>query len=240
MNLTIDAGNTSIKVLVLRGDNPVYRHACKSLSTRYLQSLQRSFTIEEGMISSVIHLSPAVKKHLKSMGVRELTERTKIPVKNLYKTPSTLGKDRLANVIAASFLFPGKNILVVDCGTCIKYDLLQNGKIYRGGSISPGLEMRFNALHRFTGKLPRVESRNPNKLIGNTTVTAIQTGVFNGIIGEINEVISRYRKQYPGLKVIITGGDAHRFVGQLNLSIFAASDLVNLGLNEIIKYGQKF
>ncbi len=129
-----------------------------------------------------------------------------------------------------------EGVVIIDAGTCIKYDFVDSKKQYKGGNISPGLSMRFVAMHKLTGKLPLVKIHDPGKLIGTSTVTAIQSGVFNGMIEEIKGIISLYKNEYRQVKVILTGGDAHRFAGQLNLSIFAASDLVNIGLNEIIKY----
>ncbi|MBP7185138.1 MAG: type III pantothenate kinase, partial [Saprospiraceae bacterium] len=227
MNLTIDLGNTLCKIIIFDDNVIVYRHICKSLSTRSLHQLFQNFQIRHSLISSVIPLKPLLKKTLKKYGIREFSSTTKIPIKNLYTTPKTLGKDRLANGIAGAFLFPKQNVLVIDAGTCIKYDFVDSRKHYKGGNISPGLSMRFIAMHKLTGKLPLVEINDPRKLIGTSTVTAIQSGVFNGMIEEIKGIIALYKNEYPKVKVILTGGDAHRFAGQLNLSIFAASDLVN-------------
>ena len=236
MNLTIDSGNSYCKILIFQDNNIVCRDVCKSLSTRYLQQLFKTFEIESAMISSVVSIKPALKNQLKKFKVKELTNSIKIPIKNLYTTPKTLGKDRLANVIAANFLFPKENTLVIDAGTCIKYDFIDSKGQYKGGNISPGLNMRFLSMNQLTNKLPLVESKNPNQLIGISTVSALQTGVYNGIVAEIEGVANRYSKEYPNLKIIITGGNSLDFVSQLNLSIFAAADLVNIGLNEIIKY----
>lgn len=236
MNLTIDLGNSYCKIIIFHDNDIVFRDVCKSLSTRYLQQLFKSYEIDNALISSVVSMSSLLKNQLKKFKVKEFSGSTKIPVKNLYTTPKTLGKDRLANAIAGSFLFPGENVLIIDSGTCIKYDFVNSKKQYKGGSISPGLSMRFIALNKLTDKLPLVEIRDPGKLIGTSTVTAIQSGVFNGMLEEIKGIIARYKTEYGHLKVILTGGDASRFAGQLNLSIFAASDLVNIGLNEIIKY----
>ncbi len=236
MNLTIDLGNTFCKIIIFEDNIIVYRHVCKSLSTRLLHQLFRDFNISNAVISSVIPCSTTVKKALKKYRIREFSSTTKIPIKNLYTTPKTLGKDRLANGIAAAFLFPKENVLVIDAGTCLKFDFVDAKKNYRGGSISPGLSMRFIAMHQLTGKLPLAPINDPKRLIGNSTITALQVGVFNGMSEEINGIIARYKKEFGELHVILTGGDASRFVGQLNLSIFAASDLVNIGLNEIIKY----
>jgi type III pantothenate kinase len=236
MNLTIDLGNSYCKIIIFRDNDIVYRDVCKSLSTRYLQQLFKSFEIEFALLSSVVSLKPSLKKQLKNYKVKVFSHSVKIPIKNLYTTPKTLGKDRLSNAIAGSFLFPGDNVLIIDSGTCIKYDFVNSKKQYLGGSISPGLRMRCIALNKLTDALPLVEIDTKGKLIGNSTVKAIQSGVFNGMTEEIKGIISRYKTEYGQLKVILTGGDAHRFAGQLNLSIFAASDLVNIGLNEIIKY----
>lgn len=239
MNLTIDQGNSFCKIIIFDDDIPVFHDVCKTLTVRYLQSLFRRFEITDSMISSVVKLSPTLKNAFKKYGIKEFNARTKIPIKNLYTTPKTLGKDRLANAIAAAFLFPDQNVLVIDAGTCIKYDLVDRKKQYKGGNISPGLNMRFLALHQLTDGLPLVDFSNPGKLIGNSTVTAIQSGVFNGMKAEIEGMIVNYSKQYSPLKLILTGGDSIRFVSQLNLSIFAAADLVNIGLNEIIKHNTR-
>jgi type III pantothenate kinase len=239
MNLTIDHGNSFCKIIIFENDIPVFHDVCKTLTVRYLQSLFRRFEITNSMISSVVKLSTAVKTALKKYKIREFNAQTKIPIKNLYTTPKTLGKDRLANAIAAAFLFPDQNVLVIDAGTCIKYDLVDRKKQYKGGNISPGLNMRFLALHKMTDGLPLVDFSNPGKLIGNSTVTAIQSGVYNGMKAEIEGMIVNYSKQYSPLKLILTGGDSIRFVSQLNLSIFAAADLVNIGLNEIIKHNTR-
>ena len=236
MNLTIDIGNTFCKVIIFQNEIPVFQDICKVLSPRYLQKLYTQFEIEAAMFSSVVTAPLTLKKSFKKYGIKEFNSKTLIPIKNLYTTPKTLGKDRLANVIAANFLFPKENTLVIDAGTCIKYDFIDSKGRYKGGNISPGLNMRFLSMNQLTNKLPLVESKNPNQLIGISTVSALQTGVFNGIVAEIEGVANRYSKEYPNLKIIMTGGNSLDFVSQLNLSIFAAADLVNIGLNEIIKY----
>ncbi len=237
MNLTIDAGNTSIKVMVFKDNVAVYRNENKKLSVRFLKNIFLKYSIQHSILSSVIQVDPAVIKFMKQKGAFLLfTLKTPIPVKNKYRTPHTLGQDRLSSAIAAHSLFPKRNVLVIDVGTCIKYDFVNDKGQYCGGSISPGLNMRFKALNSFTEKLPLVRFGPVKKLTGDATETSIQTGVEIGMEEEIKGFITRYKKQYKRVKVVITGGDASRFVSKLNLSIFAASDLVNLGLNEIIKY----
>ena len=190
------------------------------------------------MYSAVIKVKPDVLSVLKGIG-NIVTFNEKLPIRNKYKTPDTLGNDRLANAIAANFLFPEHNVLVIDAGTCVKYDFVSAKGEYLGGSISPGLDMRFKAMHEFTGKLPLVKYGKSKSLIGNTTLTAMQTGVVIGMTEEMKGFVKRYQAQYKNLKIILTGGDSQRFVNDLNLSIFAASDLVNIGLNEIIRFNMK-
>jgi len=240
MNLTIDIGNSTIKTIVFNDTIPMYRNISESLASINLSRIVTRFKIRHSIYSSVVSLNKAELKQLKNLPNGEmLSHTTIIPIKNRYKTPETLGNDRLANVIAASFLFPKKNVLVIDMGTCIKYDFLNSRNEYLGGGISPGLEMRFRALHEFTGKLPLITDYEKVNLIGSSTREAMKSGVMEGITQELNGNIKSYKKRFPSIKVILTGGDAQRFVSELNLSIFAAENLVNIGLNEIIRFHQR-
>ncbi len=144
--------------------------------------------------------------------------------------------DRLAGVCGAIELFKETDTLVIDAGTCITYDFVDKQKNYFGGSISPGLKMRFKAVHTFTAKLPLVDSANAVGLIGDSTESSIQSGVINGMIAEIEGIIMRYQDKYPGLRVILCGGDTAFFENKLKASIFAAPDLVLIGLNSILIY----
>jgi type III pantothenate kinase len=236
VNLTIDIGNSLTKIIVFEDTAPVFKYTTRGLTLKYLEKLLKIYPIEDCMLSSVVEVDKKLLERLKKLSSFEkLTASTKIPLKNFYKTPSTLGNDRLANVIAAGFLFPGKNVLVIDAGTCVKYDFLNKNNAYLGGSITPGLEMRFKALHHFTGKLPLVKPVGFKILTGRTTVEAIESGVIIGMVEEMKGFIHRYKIKYKSLIIILTGGDASRFERELNLSIFAAADLVNIGLNEIIR-----
>ena len=237
MNLTIDIGNTTTKIIVFSDTVPVYRMVVKELSSTFIRSLLKRLPIEYCLLSSVVKVKQPVLSSLSTIKhFRRMKSTTLLPIKNRYKTPSTLGNDRLANAIAGAFLFPGKNVLVIDAGTCIKYDFINSKGEYIGGSISPGMEMRFKSLHLFTGKLPLVYDEKIKKLTGQSTREALQTGVIVGITEEIKGFITRYKEQYKTLNVIITGGDSKRFAEELKMSIFAAADMVNLGLNEIIRY----
>jgi type III pantothenate kinase len=152
----------------------------------------------------------------------------------LYATPTTLGVDRIAGVCGAKHMSPKTNVLVIDAGTCITYDFLDRDGNFLGGGISPGLMMRFNAVHNFTARLPLVPLVEIAPLIGDSTETCIQSGVINGLIEELGGIISLYRQKFEGLAVILSGGDARFFENKLKGSIFAVPELVLSGLNSIL------
>lgn len=166
----------------------------------------------------------------------ELDHTTRLPIANLYETPETLGKDRLAAAIGANELFPDQNILVIDAGTAITYDLVSANNQYLGGNISPGLQMRFKALNEFTGKLPLVESSNYYSEIGKNTTEAIRAGVQNGILFEIERTIELFANNYPDLRVILTGGDSVFIDQLLNEDVLVHLNLTLIGLNRILEF----
>jgi len=161
---------------------------------------------------------------------------TPLPIINKYQTLETLGKDRLASAVAAHQLFPDKDVLVIDAGTCVKFDFINSMAEYLGGSISPGLQMRFRALHSFTEKLPFVELKPFDILIGKTTHESLLSGVINGTLAEIDGIINRYKENYPELQVVLSGGDAEYLVSKLKNRIFALSNIVLNGLKIILDY----
>jgi type III pantothenate kinase len=236
--LVIDIGNTLQKLAVFEGKNLLIKETFQELSPRVLEEFILKHGPFRGIIQStvVIH-QPEMEKILAGSGrFIPLTFQTPVPFKNNYQTPATLGKDRIAAVAGAFSLFPGHNVLVIDAGTCITYDFLTYSGEYLGGGISPGIRMRFKAMNTFTGKLPLVEAEEFDGLIGRTTTESMRSGVYNGTIAEINGLIDQYRDKFDDVTVIITGGD-HQFLhNKLKISIFAAPDLVLLGLNEIFDY----
>jgi len=154
----------------------------------------------------------------------------------LYQTPETLGHDRIANACAVSTINRGKDSLVIDAGTCLKFDIVKAGTTYLGGSISPGLKMRYEAVANNTSQLPHLKAVEEKiELIGTSTTLAIQSGIQNGMIEEINGITERYRSMYPGISVYLTGGDTEVFATMLKSPIFVAPDLTARGLNEIFK-----
>ena len=169
----------------------------------------------------------------------ELDHRTEIPIKNLYETPETLGKDRLAAAVGANELFPNQNILIIDAGTAITYDLVSEKNEFIGGNISPGLQMRFKALNQFTGKLPLVNHSDDFQHIGRSTTDAIRAGVQNGILYEIAQTIELFNKNYQNLQIVMTGGDSIFFDKKLNYTIFVHFNITLIGLNRILEYNAK-
>jgi len=169
----------------------------------------------------------------------ELDDQTQLPIENLYETPETLGKDRLAAAIGANELFPNQNLLVIDAGTAITYDLVSEKNQYIGGNISLGLEMRFKALNHFTGKLPLVKYKDDFQSIGRNTEDAIRAGVQSGVLYEMDQNIDFFNRNYQNLHIIMTGGDSNFFDKKLNYSIFVHFNLTLIGLNRILEHNAK-
>jgi type III pantothenate kinase len=236
--LIIDIGNTLQKLAVFEGKTMLFKETFDKLKPDSLTGFIAQHGPFDGIIqSSVIIHTRQLEEILAAAGrFILLTDQTPLPFRNLYRTPKTLGKDRIAAVAGARTLFPGRNCLVIDAGTCITYDLITAEGTYLGGGISPGIRMRFKALHTFTGKLPLIEQEEFDDLIGQTTQESILSGVYNGITGEITHLAGRYHEKFGDLAVVITGGDHHFLHNKLKISIFAAPDLVLLGLNEILDY----
>jgi type III pantothenate kinase len=235
MNLVIDSGNTAIKVGVFEKNDLVDKNAFSSIEQMHAHL--KDATIENILISSVKADADQISATLGKAGKTFILNHTlPLPVKNLYSTPTTLGVDRLAGACGAQQLFPAQNCLVIDAGTCVTYDFIDKAGAYHGGGISPGLSMRFQAVHTFTAKLPLVPSKSHVALIGNSTETSIQSGVVNGMIAELEGIIHQYRAKFEDLRVILCGGDARFFENQMKASIFASPELVLIGLNSILNY----
>ena len=192
--------------------------------------------IERAIVSSVGKLPETDLIYLKeSFNLVELNSKTTIPFVNLYATPHTLGLDRIALVAASVKQFPYSNTLIIDAGTCITYDFVNANNEYLGGAISPGISMRYRALHNLTANLPLLNKEVPKSLTGDSTANSIHSGVVNGVLNEIDGNIETYRKKYSNLTVILTGGDANFLSEQLKSSIFANSNILLEGLNYILQ-----
>jgi type III pantothenate kinase len=239
MNLVIDIGNTLLKYAVFDGEKNIYQGVNESLDFFPGNFFNENKGIEKAIVSSVREIPENLLKSIKSFcPLHILDTKTRLPFKNLYKTPETLGNDRIAGLAGAYSIYPGKDVLIIDAGTCITMDLLHAGGEYFGGTISPGLVMKLNALHTFTGKLPLVTLREFEDTFGPDTETSILAGIINGTIAEIDQAIGRFKNKYPGLVVLMCGGDASFLAKRLKNSIFAVPDLVLLGLNELLDYNE--
>jgi len=242
LKLIIDIGNTLTKIAVFLGDEVKEIFITENLSVRLLAKIVEKYpAIGSAILSSVKDYPPEVDTFLRGrFHFLKLDNNTPLPVKILYKSPQTLGKDRMAIAAASRALFTGENVLVIDAGTTITYDFVNKKGEYQGGGISPGIQMRLKALHEFTGKLPLVESLfSTVDLVGNNTQSAILSGVLNGVIAEVDGIISAYRAHYPQLKVVLSGGDEKYFDKRLKNNIFALPNLVLKGLKEILDFNEE-
>ncbi len=195
--------------------------------------------LKGAIISSVVNYSREIIDYLSNLygTCIELNHSTPIPLENRYQTPDTLGYDRIAAAVGAYTICPGKNVLVIDAGTAITYDIVTSGGEFLGGNISPGLEIRFKSLNKYTNRLPHLE--RPEEippLVGSSTREAIQSGVVNGLLFEMDGFIGAISQNYPKLQVVLTGGDAKYFVGKLKSSIFVDPNLNLIGLNRILEH----
>ena len=240
MNLVVDVGNTRVKVAVFKQDTIVELIIFKkSRIVTEIKKILKKYIIESSIISSVANLSPEkLKKLLNLSDFTELSSLTKVQFKNLYKTPNTLGVDRIALVNAAVNEYPKQNVLIIDAGTCITFDFISENKEYLGGAISPGIEMRYKSLKYFTSKLPLLERKQPSSFIGKNTNESINSGVVNGVLKEIEGVIEQYKNKYLHLTVVLTGGDTNFLSKQLKSSIFANQNFLLIGLNKILIFNK--
>jgi len=240
VNLVIDLGNTRAKLALFEGKVLKEQFSFEPrISLAQLQKVFKSHTgINKTIVSSVINHSKDISNFLSNHTQHILFDsNTKIPVQNKYASPETLGKDRLAAAIGAYSMYKNTTVLIIDAGTCIKTDVVTAKGEYLGGSISPGINMRFKALNQFTDKLPVLNiDKNYHSLTGNNTNESILSGVQNGAVYEVKGFIDGYLKQYPDIKIVLTGGDAAFFELELKNHIFVCPELVLIGLNEIVEF----
>jgi type III pantothenate kinase len=239
MNFIIDNGNTFLKIgLFEQGQFVLSASYLHSESDKLLNDI-RSYSIDAGILSSVAELPKNIEKYFNNLPLNMILDaETAIPIQNNYLSPQTLGSDRLANAVGAWELFKGESILVIDTGTCLKFDFIDQMGIYQGGAISPGLSMRYNALNHFTDRLPLLSPIENADLIGHDTNGSIHSGIINGMGGEIVSIIHEYQTNFPSLRIILTGGDARYFLNKLKTYIFASPTLTLQGLDSILRYNQ--
>lgn len=241
MNLCIDQGNTYTKIALFEAQKLKKSMLIDATDYELWNAILAENNITNTIISSVRDIDPALESLLRSKSavLVVLNHTTPIPIINLYKTPDTLGKDRLAGVIGAYTLQPGNDILVVDAGTALTFDFINKEGEYFGGTIAPGMDMRFQALNTFTSKLPLVHAEGESPLLGITSEQAIRSGVVNGMIYEIEGYVNNLTSTYPELLIFLTGGNCFFFESKLKSVIFVNQNLVLIGLNSIIDYNAK-
>lgn len=239
MNLCIDVGNTQVKFGVYDTKGSL----CEvlkypQLTIPFLDKLLSDFKIRKAIISSVRIADASILAFLEDELdlVVQLSSSIRLPIQSEYLTPETLGNDRLAVAVAATVLYPKEGVLVVDAGTCITYDFVTKEGVYMGGSILPGINMRFKALNELTAKLPLIKQEVLSTFVGTSTKTSIQTGIMQGVLHELSGFKAQYEQQFGNIRVIVTGGDASYFESQLKNEIFALPNLVLIGLNKILDY----
>ncbi len=239
MNLVIDIGNSRTKLAVFDKNSMIESLVLSNLNEGDLKILRNKHPhISRCIISSVKEILPEYIHFLMHSSIKTivLDADISLPFINAYETPETLGNDRIAAIAGACFLHPKKNVLIIDAGTAMTFDLIDDKNTYQGGIISPGLKMRFEALHHFTSQLPLLESSNDMKLIGQNTNEAIVNGVQNGMIFEIEGYLTKIGNKYSQLVVLLTGGDSLFFDNKVKKPIFAVSNLTLVGLNFILEY----
>ena len=240
MNLCIDQGNSSTKIGIFDQNKMIESFNFDLFECADFNNLYNRFEIDACILSSVVEDNNALINEIKHRITRFviLSDQTAIPITNLYSSPETLGKDRLAAVIGANYLKPNSNILVIDAGTAITYDFINASGEFIGGNIAAGLNMRLRALNKFTSKLPlvEIEALNNSSLLGKTTENAIASGALYGLIFEIDGYIDILKIKYPELSTFLTGGSVINFHTKLKNCIFVEPNLVLIGLNRIIHY----
>lgn len=243
MNLIIDIGNTRAKLAVFQNNEIIKTEVCyKEELVLLKKNIQKNIPgINHGILANVAKPQSGFKGALLGLKGKtiKLSHKTPLPFSNKYETPETLGLDRMAIAAAAVSEFSGKNILVIDAGTSITYDLITSNKEYLGGGISPGLNMRYRAMNNFTANLPLLRANNEElPAIGQNTIQGMRLGVKQGLTYELNGFIDRYKGQFNNLTVILTGGDCDILSKSLKNSIFVAKNFLLTGLNSILEHNK--
>ncbi|WP_266367151.1 type III pantothenate kinase [Tellurirhabdus rosea] len=238
MNLVIDWGNSALKAAWFAPGQPPEIH--RNLTLPGVRALAEQKEPAAVLVSSTSQPGESLRDELALLPdvfFLSLNGLTPVPLEKRYDTPHTLGADRVAAAVGAKVLFPEEACLVIDMGTCITYDLVDEVSVFQGGMISPGFRMRFLAMHSFTERLPLVEPEDANPpLLARNTRQAMQAGVVNGLLAELNGILEAHRSNHPAVKVLLCGGDAPFFESSLKPPIFAVPELVLLGLNRILEY----
>ncbi len=240
--LAIDIGNTRIKIAIFDQKNayPQKLWIWDTINKNKIKDLLSTYNVEAIIVSSVGKPRPKLLNYLRKQVdiLIDLNHKTPLPIKNAYLSPKTLGKDRLANAVAAWALGEkGVSTLIIDAGTCVKYDFLLNNQTYTGGVISLGLQMRAKALAHFTARLPLITPHQPQNPHGRNTQEAMNLGIVKGLVAEIDYFYQHYSQLAADkIKVILTGGDINFLQTWVNFPNVSEPNLVLIGLHQILKY----
>jgi len=234
--LAIDCGHTKTKIALFGSGSIIQTWVFNKFEPTDAETIVKQHNVKDTIISNVsqnMQWQEFFNKHTRLIVLNSVTP---IPFKNNYATAQTLGSDRIALVAAAVNLYPNKNCLIIDCGTCITYDFILADAVYMGGAISPGINTRIKAMHTFTGKLPLLQFAEPNNFNGNTTESCMQSGAFFVVVYEIEGFIKAYQNTYTPLQVVLSGGDAAVLAKHFKNNIFASENFLLHGLNKILEY----
>ena len=239
MVLTVDVGNTRIKAAVFEGNTVLENFVFeKNELEKKIEIILKKFqNCSDLVVASVGNVDKqSFLDFEQKLDVHFLTHEDVFPFINKYATPKTLGIDRMVLAAGATLQFPNQNRLVIDAGTCITYDFIDEFDNYSGGAISPGLRLRYEALHNYTARLPLLTLEMPESYIGSSTAQAIHSGVVNGFVFEVDGFIDEYRANYSNFIIILTGGDAEFLAKRLKNTIFANSNFLLESLNQTFQY----
>ncbi|MFI3292220.1 MAG: type III pantothenate kinase [Rikenellaceae bacterium] len=238
MNLIIDIGNSRVKVAVVDGQAIVAEDASDDYSSQIIKTLAHKYDISRAIVSSTRGVQREVVESVRAIVGHCLLfdASVKVPLAIQYSTPETLGRDRLAAAVGAREMFGEKDMLIVDFGTAITIDLVSRSGGFEGGAISPGVMLRFRALHEFTASLPLCDPTFDVVDVARSTKEAIESGVMNGICFEIEGYISQFLQKYDELSIIFVGGDAKFFEKRIKNTIFVNRELLFRGLSRILDY----
>jgi type III pantothenate kinase len=245
MNLVVDIGNTRTKIAFFENNELVEKAILENGTLGELSAATKGLTIDGAILTATGADTEGVENFLTThFPFVRFDPSTPIPIKNKYKTPETLGKDRLAAVIAAKMMFPKDNCLVIDAGTCLTYNFVTANNMFIGGNITPGLTMRLKAMHHFTAKLPEIERDTEGSelmdIIGTSTESAMRIGAQVGVLAEVEGFVERFIRNFGKIKVILTGGDGEFLMKHVILSErYFERNLVLQGLNQILNFNLK-
>ncbi len=241
MHLVIDVGNTQIKIAVFEENKGVeYLTSNQNELLSAIKALKIKYpNIQKAIVASVGTIENSILSSLKnSIEIQYLTKECKFPFINTYSTPKTLGIDRMVLAAGAVLEYPNQNRLVIDIGTCITYDFIDENNNYLGGAISPGIRLRYESMNQKTAKLPSLTKKKPLHFIGNSTESCMHSGVVNGIVLEMDGFIELYKAQYTNFITILTGGDSDFLAMRLKNTIFVNSNFLLKSLNQTFQYNQ--